>query len=242
MAEDYWRRCEQRAKTQGADQATTPLTVMEWGAGNGNLAACFLDRLQELDQEKRIFPRVTYRCLEREPVLLEQAKANTDLAKHRDRVTFDLVSIEELSACPDGSIDRIICNELWSELPTKLILRKGGEIHEEQLRPNLNEKRLADFPDWPKFIEAFAQQDIESLNTLPSFLEDLVWEREIAPSRPRPFRFAVRSPSFSNRSTKKSSCLTTWGRVRPSRKPSDCWPRTRSGLAVLTQGRSIPMC
>lgn len=189
LAEDYWRRCRQRAKTQGADQATTPLTVMEWGAGNGNLAACFLDRLQELDQDKRIFPRITYRCIEREPVLLDQAKANTDLAKHRDRVTFDRVSIEDLSDFPDGSIDRIICNELWSELPTKLILRKGGEIHEEHLRPNLNEKRLADFPDWPKFIEAFGQQDIESLNALPSFLEDLVWEREYRSIEAKEFPF-----------------------------------------------------
>lgn len=189
LAEDYWRRCGQRAKTQAADQATAPLTVMEWGAGNGNLAACFLDRLQELDQEQRIFPRITYRCIERERVLLEQAKANPDLAKHRDRVTFEPVSIEDLSLCPDGSIDRIICNELWSELPTKLILRKGGEIHEEQLRPNLNEKRLADFPDWTKFIEAFGQQDIESLHALPSFLEDLVWEREYRPIETKAFPF-----------------------------------------------------
>ncbi|MCA9474009.1 MAG: SAM-dependent methyltransferase, partial [Nitrospira sp.] len=193
LAEDYWRRCEQRTKNQAVNQATTPLIVMEWGAGNGNLASCFLDRLQELDQEQRIFPRITYRCIEREPALLEQAKANPDLAKHRDRVTFELVSVEDLSACPDGSVDRIICNELWSELPTKLILRKGGEIHEEQLRPNLNEKRLVDFPDWPKFIEAFGQQDIESLKGLPSFLEDLVWEREYRPieSKTFPFRRTV---------------------------------------------------
>ncbi|HBP88824.1 MAG TPA: class I SAM-dependent methyltransferase [Nitrospirales bacterium] len=193
LAEDYWRRCEQRRKNQAVNQATTPLIVMEWGAGNGNLAACFLDRLQELDQEQRIFPGITYRCIEREPALLEQAKANPDLAKHRDRVTFELVSVEDLSACPDGSVDRIICNELWSELPTKLILRKGGEIHEEQLRPNLNEKRLVDFPDWPKFIEAFGQQDIESLKGLPSFLEDLVWEREYRPieSKTFPFRRTV---------------------------------------------------
>ncbi|PJA77829.1 MAG: hypothetical protein CO149_07385 [Nitrospirae bacterium CG_4_9_14_3_um_filter_51_5] len=74
-------------------------------------------------------------------------------------------------------------------MPTKLILRKGAEIHEEHLRPNLNEKRLADFQDWPKFIEAFAQQDIESLKAFPSFLEDLVWEREYRPIETKTFPF-----------------------------------------------------
>jgi hypothetical protein len=178
LAEDYWRRCGKRAQGRTGDHKTTTLTIMEWGAGNGNLAACFLDRLQELDTAQLIMPRVNYVCIEQEPVLLEQAKRRPDLAKHRDRVTFESASIEDLPAFPDGSVDRIICNELWSELPTKLILRKGGEIQEEQLRPNLNEKRLMDFPDWPKFVEAFDRKDIETLAMLPPFLEDLVWERE----------------------------------------------------------------
>lgn len=189
LAEDYWRQCEKRAKGQAGDQIRSTLTVMEWGAGNGNLAACFLDRLQELDTGQLIVPRVKYLCIEREPALLEQAKNNPDLLKHRDRVMFESASVEELSAFPDGSIDRIICNELWSELPTKLILRKGGEIQEEHLRPNLNEKRLEDFPDWPKFVEAFDRKDIDTLKTLPPFLEDLVWEREYRPIDTKAFPF-----------------------------------------------------
>ena len=189
LAEDYWRRCRKRAQGQVEAHATTPLTVMEWGAGNGNLAACFLDRLQELDTEQVIVPRVHYLYIEREPALLEQAKANPDLARHRDRVTFESASIEDLSAFPDGSVDRIICNELWSELPTKLILRKAGEIQEEQLRPNLNEKRLGDFPDWSRFVEAFDRKDIDILKTLPPFLEDLVWEREYHPIDTKTFPF-----------------------------------------------------
>jgi len=193
LAEDYWRRCVKRAKGQAGNLPSGTLTVMEWGAGNGNLAACFLDRLQELDQEHLIIPRVKYLCIEQEPILLEQAKANPDLAKHRDRVVFESASVEDLSAFPDGSVDRIICNELWSELPTKLILRKEGEIQEEHLRPNLNEKRLEDFPDWPKFVEAFDGMDIDTLKTLPPFLEDLVWEREyrLIDTKTFPFRRTV---------------------------------------------------
>ena len=189
LAEDYWRRCRKRAQDRPNDDSTATLTVMEWGAGNGNLAACFLDRLQEVDTEHLIVPRVRYLCIEREPVLLEQAKANPDLARHRERVIFDSVSVEDLSGFPDGSIDRIICNELWSELPTKLLIRKEGEIQEEQLRPNLNEKRLTDFPDWSTFVEAFDRRDVDVLKTLPSFLEDLVWEREYRPVDTKVFPF-----------------------------------------------------
>ena len=168
-----WRQCVSRIKAQNADQAAGPLIVMEWGAGNGNLAACFLDRLQDLDQEQVVFPRIKYICLEQEPALLEQSKQNVDLAKHQGRVSFECRAVEDLASFGDGTVDRIICNELWSELPTKLVLRKEGEIKEEQLRPNLNEKRLVDFPDWPKFVEAFDKANLETLLSFPAFLGDL---------------------------------------------------------------------
>lgn len=194
LAEDYWRRCHERMKAKDTEASSTaPLIVMEWGAGNGNLAACFLDRLQELDQEKTVFPRIKYICVEQEPVLLEQAKHNADLAKHTDRVSFECRAIEDLASYEDDTVDRIICNELWSELPTKLILRKDGEIKEEHLRPNMNEQRLKDYPDWPKFVEAFANRDMDTLKSLPAFLGDLVWEREYKPveAKTLPFRRTV---------------------------------------------------
>ncbi len=189
LAEDYLRRCRKREQAGSGDPSAGPLVVMEWGAGNGNLAACFLDRLQELDREGTVFPRVTYVCVEREPALMQQAQTNTDLLKHRERVRFDTAAVEELSGYADGSVDRILCNELWSELPTKLILRKDGDIQEEHLRPNLNENRLADFSDWPKFVVAFDEKDVETLKTLPNFLEDLVWEREYQPVDAKNFPF-----------------------------------------------------
>ena len=114
-----------RKKAQNEEQAAAPLVVMEWGAGNGNLAACFLDRLQELDQEQVVFPRITYICLEQEPALLEQAKQNMDLAKHQgSEFRLNAERSKDLASFGDGTVDRIICNELWSELPTKLGLAK----------------------------------------------------------------------------------------------------------------------
>ena len=178
LAEDYWRQCVSRAQAKKGEPSSTSLIVMEWGAGNGNLAACFLDRLKELDAGQAFYPQITYVCVEQESALLEQAKQNVDLAKHKERVSFECRAVEGLSSFGDGTVDRIICNELWSELPTKLVLRKEGDIKEEQLRPNLNEKRLVDFPEWEKFIEAFDTADLEALPSFASFLGDLVWERE----------------------------------------------------------------
>ena len=97
LAEDYWRQCVSRTKAKNDEAATdaAPLIVMEWGAGNGNLAACFLDRLQELDTEHVIFPRIQFICVEQEAVLLEQVKQNVDLAKHVDRVLFECRAIDD---------------------------------------------------------------------------------------------------------------------------------------------------
>jgi len=193
LAEDYLRQCRKRDQAVEGRKSTGSLVVMEWGAGNGNLAACFLDRLQELDREGTVFPSVRYVCVEREPVLMQQAQANPDLAKHAERVRFETTGVEALTGYADGSVDRIICNELWSELPTKLVFRKEGEIQEEHLRPNLSEQRLGDFPDWTQFVEAFDQKSIETLKTLPNFLEDLVWEREyhLVDAKTFPFRRTV---------------------------------------------------
>ncbi len=195
LAEDYWRQCVARIKAKHDEEATgaAPLIVMEWGAGNGNLAACFLDRLQELDTERVIFPRIQFICIEQEVVLLEQAKQNVDLAKHKDRVAFECRAIDDLASFGDGTVDRIICNELWSELPTKLVLRSEGDIKEEQLRPNLDEKRVADFPDWQKFVEAFDKADLEALPSFATFLGDLVWERQYQPvdAKTLPYRRTV---------------------------------------------------
>ena len=168
------------AQSRRADPGTAaaPLTIMEWGCGNGNLAACFLDHVKALDRDATLYPRVQYVLVDASETVLAGARANAELARHADRVQFVQATVPELQAYPDGSIDRILCNELWSELPTKLLLRKAGDVMEEHIRPNLKETRLADFPDWPGLVQAFDQAHIAGLKPLPAFLEDILWERE----------------------------------------------------------------
>lgn len=86
--------------------------------------------------------------------------------------------VQHLDMIGDGTVDRIICNELWNELPTKLLAKKGAEYEEEYLRPNLSERKAASIQDWSGFIKAFDSGDIEGLKRYPAFLDDLVWERE----------------------------------------------------------------
>ncbi len=177
LAEDYVTRALRRRQANPGTTAD-PLTIMEWGCGNGNLAACFLDRVQALDRDAALYPRLRYVLIDASETVLESARDNTDLAGHRDRVQFVHAAVHDLHSYRDGSVDRIVCNELWSELPTKLLLRKAGDVLEEHIRPNLKETRLVDFPDWAGLIHLFEKADVAGLQRLPAFLEDLVWERE----------------------------------------------------------------
>jgi hypothetical protein len=86
--------------------------------------------------------------------------------------------VDRLDGVADGSVDRIICNELWNDLPTKLMSRQANGIEEEFMRPNLSEAAHARISDWAAFVRAFEAMDIEALKGFPPLLDDLVWERE----------------------------------------------------------------
>jgi hypothetical protein len=156
----------------------SPLTVMEWGCGNGNLAACFLTHLKAIDKDGLVYPRVRYVLVDNQEAALASALAHPDLAQHKDRIESMCANAEDLATVTDGSVDRIFCNELWNDLPTKLMLRKDGEIEEEFLRPNLSEARQAEIADWSVFIQAFDAKDVQALGAFPAFLEEIIWEKE----------------------------------------------------------------
>ena len=126
LAVDYFDRVVKRERAN--TPYPSPLTVMEWGCGNGNLAACFLSHLKRLDQDGTVYPRVRYVLVDNQQAVLEAAKTHPDLAEHRDRVETLCANVEDLSSVKDGTVDRILCNELWNDLPTKLMLRKEGEV------------------------------------------------------------------------------------------------------------------
>ena len=113
-----------------------------------------------------------------EESVLAGALAHSDLAVHRDRVDTHCGSIERMGGVADGTVDRIICNELWNDLPTKLLAKHGGDVEEEYLRPNLSESLHAEIQDWSAFVRAFQEKNLATLKTFPPFLDELVWEKE----------------------------------------------------------------
>ncbi len=200
LAADYFSRACAREKTRSARTEgrvlrtepqssvrspqppdSSPLTVMEWGCGNGNLAACFLGHLKQLDRDGLIYPRVRYLMVDRSDEVLKGAIRHPDLAGHRAKVEMIQGDALELGTLKDQSVDRIVCNELWSELPTKLMLRKQSDLMEEHLRPNLTAGRHAAIPDWSAFVRAFGAADAPTLRGFPPFLDDIVWEKEYQP-------------------------------------------------------------
>lgn len=178
LAADYVEQVQARAKTESAERRGRPLVVHEWGCGQGNLAACFLSHLKASDTSGAIYSRVRYVLVDPRPEALTTALAHPDLAAHRDRVETLCASATDLPTVAAGSVDRIICNELWNELPTKLIAKNKGEVEEEQVRPNLSETRHARIDDWSGFLRAFTAQDVTRLAPEASFFEDVIWERE----------------------------------------------------------------
>ncbi|BFU89360.1 MAG: hypothetical protein NTAFB01_05470 [Nitrospira sp.] len=186
LAADYYERVTKRDKvgnrqSSSADRiidGESRLTVLELGPGNGNLAACFLNHLKVLDKQGTIYRRVRYVMVDWQQTVLDGALAHPDLAIHRAQVETHQGSVEHLAGIGDAGIDRIICNELWNDLPTKLLAKHGGEIEEEYLRPNVSESLHAKIQDWSAFVRAFQEMNLATLKTVPPFLDELVWEKE----------------------------------------------------------------
>ncbi|MCP9447218.1 MAG: SAM-dependent methyltransferase [Nitrospira sp.] len=186
LAVDYYEKVVKREKAANRQSSTvgptandeSRLTVMELGPGNGNLAACFLCHLKALDREGRVYPRVRYVMVDWDEAVLKRALAHPDLAAHRDHVEVQCGSTEQVTGVGDGTVDRIICNELWNDLPTKLMAKNAGDLEEEYVRPNVSGALHAGTRDWSAFLRAFDAKDIDHLRSCPPFLDDLVWEKE----------------------------------------------------------------
>ena len=155
--------------------------IHEWGCGNGNLAACFLSHLRTVDTGGILYDRVQYCLVDNNRESLQSALEHPDLQPHRTRVISLQADVQDLSGVREQSVHWIVCNELWNDLPTKVMLRKDGEIVEEQMRPNLSAEKTGQFQDWFAFVKDFGAKDVTKLKAQPSFLEDIIWEKDYQP-------------------------------------------------------------
>jgi hypothetical protein len=156
----------------------TRLVIQEWGCGNGNLAACFLSHLKSLDKDGSLYRRTQYVLVDNHHGTLQAASTHPDLQPHREHIATLQADVQDMAAVKDGSVHWILCNELWSDLRTKIVLRKDGDLIEERLRPNLSDAKYREFPDWFAFVKDFGARDVAKLRDQPVFLDEIIWEKE----------------------------------------------------------------
>jgi SAM-dependent MidA family methyltransferase len=169
LAEDYF----QQVKDQPSPSSTR--FIQEWGVGNGNLAACFLTRLKELDTDNRIYPNTHYVLCDYSEEILKGVRANPRLGEHAGHFSTVQVDASQLDCFKPKSIDKIISNEIWDDLSTKVLLKHENTLYEEYLQPLLDPDLLN--IEFESFIKMFTEKDLAGLAALPPFLAAIHWEK-----------------------------------------------------------------
>ena len=170
LANDFYTR----AKNQQPKNETW--YVQEWGVGNGNLAACFLSHLREIDSENEVYPSVHYILCDESEEILKGVRANPRLQEHASKFSTVRIDAEHLNCFRPSSVAKIISNEIWDDLATKVLLKHQGLFYEEYLCPFLDMEAIP--AEKNIFLEQFNNKDLTNLAQLPPFLDAIHWERD----------------------------------------------------------------
>ena len=146
--------------------------VQEWGVGNGNLAACFLSHLREIDGDNEVYPFIHYILCDESEEILRGVRANPRLLEHSGKFSTVRVDAEQMNCFRPHSIAKIISNEIWDDMATKVLLKHQGLFYEEYLCPFLETLPCEDF------LKQFKNKDLKKLAELPNFLDTIHWERD----------------------------------------------------------------
>ena len=168
LAEDLWAGRERLP-------AGETVYVLEMGVGNGNLAACLLNRLRELDPQAELLPRLRYVLCDYSWQILAGARAHPLLEGQAPPAVFLRADAERLDALLPGRIHKILSNEIWDDLATRVVLKHDGLFYEEYLQPTLPPRGLR--RSFEEVAQAFARRDLEILAGEDGLLEAIHWER-----------------------------------------------------------------
>ena len=167
LANDFY------ARAKGSERPENDRwVVQEWGVGNGNLAACFLSHLREIDSENEVYPFIYYILCDESEEILRGVRANPRLQDHAGKFSTVRVHAEHLDCFRPHSVAKIISNEIWDDLATKVLLKHQGMYYEEYLCP------FMDALPADTFVEQFENRDLEKLSQYPDFLNTIHWERD----------------------------------------------------------------
>jgi len=149
--------------------------IMEWGVGNGNLAACFLSHLKDIDEAGEVYPRTHYILCDYSAEILRGVRQNPELARHAGRFSTVRIDAENLGCFKSHSAWKIISNEIWDDLATRVLLKHDGQLLEEYLQPTLDPATLD--IDFETFLQAFEHRDLEVLARHREFIANVFWQR-----------------------------------------------------------------
>ncbi|MCH8158066.1 MAG: hypothetical protein IID18_10025, partial [Nitrospinae bacterium] len=149
--------------------------VMEWGVGNGNLAGCFLTHLRSIDTEGQVYPRIRYILCDFSMEILKGARNNPRLKEHAGKFFTVRIDANQMDCFREGSADKILSNEIWDDLATKVLLKQGDTLYEEYLQPLIDPDAVG--MDFERFVKLFSEKDLSALKACPHILPLIAWER-----------------------------------------------------------------
>lgn len=168
LADEFYAQC-----ASAPDSGT--LAVQEWGVGNGNLAARFLGRVKELDTAGRVYPRILYTLCDYSQEILNGVQANPNLQEHAGRFATVRVDAGNMTCFQPGSLQKILSNEIWDDLATRVLVKSQGMLYEEYLQPLIDPEVIGEGLE--TFQREFERADLQALSARPPFLDRIVWDR-----------------------------------------------------------------
>jgi len=168
LAENFFHEARRRGPAAGTR------FVQERGVGNGNLAGCFLTHLRAIDRAGEVYPRTHYILCDYSAEILKGARRHPALAEHRGRFSTVRIDAANLGCFRPASVEKIISNEIWDDLATRVLLKHDGQLLEEYLQPALDPGVLD--VDFGTFLAAFEKMDLGFLAAHAAFLPQVTWE------------------------------------------------------------------
>lgn len=103
-----------------------PVTVCEYGIGKGDFAKTFLDEVKR--KNKRLYAKTRYYLFDFSDKMIADARKN--LLSHRSICIFG--KFDAAHEQPDLHYDYCRINELLTDLPAEIYMKKNGKIHDFQ--------------------------------------------------------------------------------------------------------------
>ncbi|MBT3514991.1 MAG: hypothetical protein HOB32_03190 [Nitrospina sp.] len=169
LAEDYFKQALKQANSNETH------FIMEWGVGNGNLAGCFLSHLKSLDIKGQVYPSTRYILCDFSIEILKGASNNERLKKHAGKFFMVQVDANRMNCFQKQAINKIISNEIWDDLSTKVLLKRDGSFYEEYIQPLIDP--VAARMNIEDFIKPFNEKNLNLLKGYPNLLKFIIWER-----------------------------------------------------------------